>query len=296
MKMDLPMTTDKFPPVNSCDSHLHVVGPQANYPLVAKRAFTPPDAPLAELIAMHKRLGIDRLVLIQTSVFGYDNRCMLDGLAELGKRARGVVIVPDDTSVSDLDDMHRLGVRGIRINITEEPHSIAEIALKIASTVRLCQRNDWHLQVFLRADRLTALASTLARLPIDCVIDHFGLIPPQDVPHPAENALVELLEAGRTWVKISGAYRIGDDTNNEFSDPKIGAMARRFYRANPERVVWGTDWPHTPVHGAVAVGDQQSPYRDIDPADLLKELRLWFNDTHAMERILVRNPAKLYAF
>jgi predicted TIM-barrel fold metal-dependent hydrolase len=245
---------------------------------------------------MHKRLGIERLVLIQTSVFGYDNRCMLDGLSKLGKRARGVVIVPDNTSTTELDEMHQLGVRGIRINITEEPHSVAEIALKIASTVKLCQRNGWHLQIFLRADRLTALASTLAKLPIDCVIDHFGLIPPQDVPHAAENALVELLEAGRTWVKISGAYRVGDDTNNDFKDPKIGAMARRFYRANPERVVWGTDWPHTPVHGALAVNDQESPYRDIDPADLLEELRLWFNDTSAMEQILVHNPAKLYAF
>ena len=290
------MISKKFPPANSCDSHLHVVGPQVNYPLTAKRAFTPPDAPLPELIAMHKRLGIERLVLIQTSVFGYDNRCMLDGLSKLGKRARGVVIVPDNTSTTELDEMHQLGVRGIRINITEEPHSVAEIALKIASTVKLCQRNGWHLQIFLRADKLTALASTLAKLPIDCVIDHFGLIPPQDVPHAAENALVELLEAGRTWVKISGAYRVGDDTHNDFKDPKIGAMARRFYRANPERVVWGTDWPHTPVHGAVAVNDQESPYRDIDPANLLEELRLWFNDTSAMEQILVHNPAKLYAF
>ena len=207
-----------------------------------------------------------------------------------------MVIVPDNISTTELDNMHQLGVRGIRINITEEPHSVAEVTLKIASTVKLCQRNGWHLQIFLRADRLTALASTLAKLPIDCVIDHFGLIPPQDVPHAAENALVELLEAGRTWVKISGAYRVGDDTNNDFKNPKIGAMARRFYRANPERVVWGTDWPHTPVHGAVAVNDQESPYRDIDPASLLEELRLWFNDTSAMEQILVHNPAKLYAF
>lgn len=290
------MTFDKFPPANSCDTHLHVVGPQVNYPLVSKRAFTPPDAPLAELVCMHQRLGIERLVLIQTSVFGHDNRCMLDGLEKLGARARGVVIVPDAISTRDLDDMHRLGVRGIRINITEQPHALADVVLKIAAAVKLCQRNDWHLQIFLRADRLTALVPTLAKLPIDCVIDHFGLIPPQDVPHAAENALVELLEAGRTWVKISGAYRVGDDTNNDFNDPKIGAIARRFYRTNPERVVWGTDWPHTPVHGVVAVGNHESPYRDIDPADLLNELRLWFNDSAAMEQILVKNPATLYGF
>lgn len=294
--MHLPMTTDQFPPANSCDTHLHVVGPQATYPLVSKRAFTPPDAPLAELMGMHQRLDIERLVLIQTSVFGYDNRCMLDSLAILGERARGVVIVPDTISPQELDDMHQFGVRGIRINITEEPRGLADVELKIASAVKLCQRNNWHLQIFLRVDKLTALVPTLANLPIDCVIDHFGLIPPQVVPHAAENALVELLEAGNTWVKISGAYRVGDDTNNDFYDPKIGAMARRFYRANPGRVVWGTDWPHTPVHGAVAVGNHESPYRNIDPADLLKQLRLWFNNSDAMKQILVNNPAKLYGF
>ena len=235
--MDLPMTADKFPPVNSCDSHLHVVGPQANYPLVTKRAFTPPDAPLAELIAMHKRLGIDRLVLIQTSVFGYDNRCMLDGLAELGKRARGVVIVPDNTSANALDDMHRLGVRGIRINITEEPHSIAEIALKIASTVKLCQRNDWHLQIFLRADRLTALASTLAKLPIDCVIDHFGLIPPQDVPHPASRRRTCSLASLRLYIGLASG--LAPDWIRAMHGTHVRLQARAACGASPCKPLFG---------------------------------------------------------
>lgn len=290
------MSTDQFPPENSCDSHLHVVGPSTAYPFATPRAFTPPDAVLADLVAMHRRLGIERAVLIQTSVFGYDNRCMLDALAQLGSNARGVAIVPDHIKLHELDFMHGLGVRAIRINITEDKRPVVAVAESIAHTVKLCERNGWHIQIFLRANALAALAPTLGMLPIDCVIDHFGMIPPSTVPHPAEDALVAMMERGRTWVKISGAYRVGDDSNNDFHDPGIGAMARRLYRANPERVVWGTDWPHTPVHGAVATGDHESPYRDIDPANLLEELRLWFNDSDAMRQILVRNPAKLYGF
>lgn len=295
--MDTPIATHKFPPANSCDCHLHVIGPKSVYPLAAKRAFTPRDAPLAELISMHARLGIDRLVLIQTSVFGHDNSCMLNGLSQLGSRARGVAVVADNVSNHDLDAMHQLGVRGIRVNIaTYGSLPAAEIASKMAKAARSCERNGWHMQLFLRADALEALAPSIAALPVDCVIDHFGLIAPQAAPHPAETALAKLLEAGRIWVKISGAYRLGDDSSNDVKHPGIGALARRLYRANPERIVWGTDWPHTPVHGAAADGDQEQPYRDIDPAELLEELRLWFNDPRAMEQILVRNPEKLYAF
>lgn len=295
--MDLFMVANKFPPANSCDSHLHVIGPKSIYPLAAKRAFTPADAPLADLIAMHKRLGIDRCVLIQTSVFGYDNSCMLNGLSELGQRARGVAVLPGDTDTQTLDDMHRLGVRGIRVNVaTYGARPVSEIAAQIAAAVKLCERNGWHVQLFLRADALAALAPTIAALPVDCVIDHFGLIPPQAQSHSAEAALTGLLQGGRTWVKVSGAYRLGDDSNNDVDDPGIGALARRLYQANPDRIVWGTDWPHTPVHGAAAVSDHEEPFRAIDPGNLLEELRLWFNDARATEQILVRNPAKLYGF
>ena len=144
------MSTDKFPPENSCDSHLHVVGPRTAYPFATQRAFTPPDAVLADLVAMHRRLGIERAVLIQTSVFGYDNRCMLDALAQLGSNARGVAIVPDHIKLDKLDFMHGLGVRAIRINITEDRRPVVAMAESIAHTVKLCERNGWHLQEGLR--------------------------------------------------------------------------------------------------------------------------------------------------
>lgn len=290
------MSADKFPPEGSCDCHLHVVGPKAVYPLAAKRAFTPRDATLTQLNAMHARLGIDKLVLIQTSVFGHDNRCMLDGLSRLGARARGIAVMADDTQGHELDRMHRLGVRGLRVNIaTYGSRSPEEVAGRLKAAARLCERNGWHVQLFIGADALAALAPVIEALPVDCVIDHFGLLHPRLADHPARPALGAMLEAGRTWVKISGAYRLGEGRGNDVKDPAIGELAGLLYRANPERIVWGTDWPHTPVHGAAAVGDQEQPYRDIDPADLLDELRTWFDgDMRSLEQILVRNPSVLY--
>lgn len=290
------MAADSFPPRGSCDCHLHVIGPKAVYPLAAQRAFTPRDATLAQLNAMHARLGIDRLVLIQTSVFGHDNRCMLDGLSRLAARARGIAVVADDTPGHELDRMHRLGVRGLRVNIaTYGSRSPEEITRRLKAAARLCERNGWHVQLFVGADALAELAPAIEALPVDCVIDHFGLLHPRLRDHPARPILGAMLEAGHTWVKVSGAYRLGEGAGNDVKDPAIGELARLLYRANPERIVWGTDWPHTPVHGAVAAGDQEQPYRDIDPADLLDGLRIWFDgDTRALERILVHNPSSLY--
>jgi len=285
-----------FPPAGACDCHLHVIGPKALYPLAARRAFTPRDATLEEMNAMHARLGIGRLVLVQTSVFGHDNRCMLDGLARLGGRARGVAVLADDTADGELDRLHRLGVRGLRVNVATYGSSPSrETAQRLQAAARLCARKGWHVQLFVGADALVALAPAISALPVDCVIDHFGLIPPEIPDHPARDALEALLGTGRVWVKISGAYRLGSGTGADVRDPAIGKLANRLYRINPERIVWGTDWPHTPVHGAVAQGDEEQPYRDIDPAALLEGLRVWFGgDMQALRHILVDNPSALY--
>jgi len=143
--------------------------------------------------------------------------------------------------------MHQLGVRGIRINIaTYGSCSVEEFAARINIASRLCSRNGWHVLLFTVADAIPALVPILEKLPVPVVIDHFGLIPPQINTHPTEKVLHRLLEKGNLWLKVSGAYRLGDDSNNEFSDSRIGSLARRFYQTNPERIIWGTDWPHTP--------------------------------------------------
>lgn len=291
------VSTNFSPPANACDCHLHVVGPKAQYPMASQRAYTPMDAPLNKLLGMHERLGIERMVLIQTSVFGFDNSCMLDALAKLGSRARGVAVLPEDTTREALDSMHQLGVRGIRVNIaTYGSSSVDKIAEQLSIAARLCAHNGWHVQLFTPADVIPALEPIIDSLPVPIVIDHFGLIPPQDEIHPAETVLHRLLEKGNTWIKVSGAYRLGDDRDNEFSDPRIGSLARRFFQTNPARIVWGTDWPHSPPHGNIAEGEEEAPYRDFDTLDLLRELNLWFNDRQTIQKILVENPAVLYEF
>jgi predicted TIM-barrel fold metal-dependent hydrolase len=283
-----------FPPAGSCDCHVHVVGPKDRFPLVRERTYTPKDALTADLRAMLARLGLERVVLVQPSVYGTDNACMLDAIAELGSGARGVAVLAADTAGSDLDDLNRRGVRGLRVNIaTGGANSLDAIKDRLAAAAALGTRNGWHVQTFIPSDAIGPLEHTFRRLPVPVVIDHFGLIAPSGVESEAASALVRLLESGRTWVKLSGAYRIAEDP----ADPAIGPLARRLAAANPERVVWGSDWPHTPPHGHGRVADdQEQPYRDLDTRGLLALVRTWLDDARLQSLLLADNPARLYGF
>jgi len=284
-------------PNGACDCHLHVIGPKAQYPLGSHSALIPEDAPLDKLLAMHERLGIERLVLIQTSVFGDDNSCMLDALEQIGPRARAVVVVPEDITSETLDKMHRLGVRGVRINTASYgSRSVEAIAEQLLISARMCARHDWHVQIFTRADVIPGLEQVLDTLPVPVVIDHFGMIPSQEETHPTEKVLHRLLEKGNTWVKISGANRLAEDGSNDIFNPKIGELARRFYQTNPSRIVWGTDWPHIQLHVGIVKSEKETPYLDLDAGEILCELDGWFDDPKVLQKILVDNPAELYGF
>jgi len=280
-----------FPPLNSCDCHVHVIGPKARFPLPANRRYTPFDATAGELIAMLKRLGMTRVVIVQPSFYGTDNSCTLDGIAQLGN-ARGVAVLPDKVPAAELDALHAQGIRGLRINIaTVGGAPVEEIKAKLTAVAKLCERHRWHVQLFVSADVIAPLAPVLHALPVDSVIDHFGLIAP-GTTNGALRALQGLLESGKSWVKISGAYRISDDPN----DARIDPLARALCKANPERIVWGSDWPHTPPHTIQKPLDQESPFQDIDTRGLLDLLPRWLQDDALIARVLVSNPAKLYDF
>jgi predicted TIM-barrel fold metal-dependent hydrolase len=280
-----------FPPRNSCDCHVHVIGPKGRFPLPANRRYTPSDATAAELAAMLKRLGMTRVVIIQPSFYGTDNACTLDGIAQVGQ-ARGVAVLPAQVPAAELDALHRQGIRGLRLNIaTAGGAPVEEIKTKLAAAAKLCERHGWHVQLFVGADVIEPLAPMLRALPLDSVIDHFGLIAP-GTTNGALRALQGLLESGKTWVKISGAYRISDDPN----DARIDPLARALCKANPERIVWGSDWPHTPPHTIQKPLDQESPFQNIDTRGLLDLLPRWLEDDALIARVLVSNPAKLYDF
>jgi 2-pyrone-4,6-dicarboxylate lactonase len=280
-----------FPPPASCDSHVHVIGPKRRFPLPAARRYTPMDAPAGELAAMLERLGLSRVVIVQPSFYGFDNACTLDGIAQL-ENARGVAVLPADTPATELDALHSQGIRGLRVNIASSGNApVASIKAEIETAAKLCERHRWHVQMFVNAAAIEPLAPLLRALPVDSVFDHFGLIAP-GTTDGALRALQGLLESGKTWVKISGAYRIGDDPD----DARIDPLARALCQANPERIVWGSDWPHTPRHDMLKAGGEETPFQEIDTRALLDLLPRWLQDDALVERVLVTNPAKLYGF
>ena len=281
-----------FPPPLACDAHVHVVGPRARFPLAPGRRYTPMDAPAEALAAVLGRLGLARVVLVQPSFYATDNACMIDALARL-PGSRGVAVLAPATPAATLDALQAQGVRGLRVNIaTSGTAPIETVKAAIAATASLCARHGWHVQLFVPAEAIAPLAPLLRDLPVDSVFDHFGLIAP-GADNGALRALQALLESGKTWVKISGAYRIGDDPN----DARIGALARALCQANPERVVWGSDWPHTPRHHLHNGGREvELPYQPIDTAGLLTLVPRWLQDDALVRRVLVDNPARLYGF
>jgi predicted TIM-barrel fold metal-dependent hydrolase len=246
---------------------------------------------------MLARLALDRVVIVQPSFYGTDNRCLLDALDALGKTARGVAVLPEGTAGTVLDDHHRRGVRGLRVNVLSSgPVAPDAVRRQIAATAKLCERNGWHIQMFNSAAAISALACFLRQLPVAVMIDHFGLLDPADPLSEAGRTLRALVAEGRVWVKLSAPYRITQDA----FDARVGALARLLAEANPERVVWGSDWPHTPAHagiqGGASASSEETPYRPIDTRALLAATAYWFPDRRARDALLVENPARLYDF
>jgi predicted TIM-barrel fold metal-dependent hydrolase len=281
-----------FPPPGACDCHVHVIGPKARFPLAPAHRYTPKDALAGELAAMLARLGMERVVLVQPSFYRTDNACMLDAMAQIAG-SRAIAVLAPQTPVAELDALHAKGVRGLRINIaTAGPAPVETIKTDIAAAARLCERHGWHVQVFVAADTIEPLAPFLKSLPVATVFDHLGLIAPRTTNGPLR-ALIGLLENGKIWVKISGAYRIADDPN----DARIGPLAKALCAANPERIVWGSDWPHTPKHDIrKSDRDKELPFQNIDTRGLLDLVPRWLEDDALAHRVLVENPARLYDF
>ncbi len=288
------MANTQFPPAHACDCHVHVIGPKNRYPLARKRTYTPKDALLTDLRAMLARLGLERVVLIQPSIYGTDNSCMMDAIDALDGKARGVAMLPADAAAAELDDLHRRGIRGLRVNIASGAMNPLDVVReRLIAAARLCDRNDWHVQLFLPAHAIVPLSKTLLVLPVPVVIDHFALVPPGEAGAEARDGLLRLLDSRQVWVKLSAPYRIADD----MADAAVGALARRLAAANSERIVWGSDWPHTPKHGELAVGgDEELAYRDIDTRTLLGLVQAWLPDPRLQRLLLADNPARLYGF
>lgn len=268
-------------PPGACDTHAHVIGDGVKYPFVATRGYTPPPASEADYIRMLDGLGMDRGVLVQVSVHGTDNSLMLETMRKHPGRLRGITVSAPDVSDAELKAMNEAGVRGLRLNVAIGGgigfDALEPLARRIAPM-------GWHLQFLTTAARMAEVAPRLPGLPVDVVIDHMAYVRPDEggVNNPAFKALLKLLEGGRTWVKISGAYR-NSSQQSGFTD--VDPIARALIAARPDRLVWGSDWPH--VHFDKPM---------MPTPSTLDILGRWTGDAGMLKRILVDNPAALYQF
>ena len=269
------------PPPNACDAHCHVFGPARRFPFAPNRAYTPPDAGVEEFRALQRRLGLSRAVLVQASCHGTDNAALVDALEHSGGRYAGVAMVDDSFTIDDLRRLHDAGVRGARFNFVRhlgggDFRAFERIAERVAPL-------GWHLVVHLDARDLPDTAEHLRRLPCPFVIDHMARVPAGDGLDQAPfQALLELMTDERAWVKICGAERVSATGRPPYDD--VVPYARALIAAAPDRVLWGTDWPHPNVRHMPDDGDL---------ADLLAEFA---PDEPARNRILVANPESLYDF
>jgi predicted TIM-barrel fold metal-dependent hydrolase len=279
-------------PRGACDCHVHVFDP-ARFAYDAHRVYTPPEATAADLLGLQSALRFDRVVIVQPSVYGTDMAATLDGMKKLGaQRARGVAVIDADTPKAALDAMHAAGVRGVRLNLETVGESDPQAVKRaLATTAEQLRGRGWHIQFNTNLAMVAAIRDELAALPMPVVLDHFARAKASLGPSQAGfDALLALVKAGRAYVKISAAYRISDQ-KPDF--PDAAAIAQAIVAANPDRVVWGSNWPH-PGRGKTRT-DTAPPYPS-DDGMLLNQLPKWVPDAATRRKILVENPARLYGF
>jgi predicted TIM-barrel fold metal-dependent hydrolase len=282
-------------PAGACDCHTHIHGDPARFPFFAGRTYTPEPALPEEMAALHKALHIQRVVIVTPSVYGTDNAATLYGMQARGADARGVAVIDDQTPESALDAMEQAGVRGIRLNLATAGITDPAVARQwFQAAVARMQRRQWHVQLNTTLAIIAALKDLVAAAPVPVVFDHFGgakaALGPQQ---PGFADLVELVRSGKAYVKISAAYRVGQQAP-DYAD--VVPLAQALIAANADRVVWGTDWPHptgTPPRGKPT---DVTPLLQIDDGRLLNQLPMWAPDPAIRHKILVDNPARLYGF
>lgn len=282
-------------PAGACDCHVHVFPDPAKFPFWSGRAYSPPVATADELLTLQHALHMDHVVIVTPSVYGTDNSATLDGMRQLGpQRARGVAVIDSKTSRDELDAMDRAGIRGIRVNLeTAGIVDPAASASRLAAAVQQIQGRPWHLQIYARLSVIAALKDQLGAVTVPIVFDHFAGADAALGPHqPGFDDVLGMVKSGKAYVKISGAYRASTKAPDY---PDVAPLARALIATNPERLVWGSDWPHP--DSATVPGRKPTdlaPAQPIDDGRVLNLLAEWAPDAAVRKVILVDNPKRLY--
>jgi predicted TIM-barrel fold metal-dependent hydrolase len=272
------------PPPLACDAHCHIFGPGDRYPYAPDRSYTPPDAPLARFQALQATLGLERAVLVNASCHGSDNTVIVDAIAQSGGRYRGVANSDDGFSERDFSRLHAAGFRGVRFNFVAHLGGVPDLG-EFERTIAKIRPLGWHLDLHFDAKDLPQYDDMLRRLPVPFIIDHMGRVPTQaGLGQEPFKVLLELHRRNpNCWVKISGAERIAAAEGPPFHSAVPFAQA--LIAAGPERILWGTDWPHPNIA-------KHMP----NDGDLIDLVPLMMPDAATQRQVLVDNPHRLYQF
>lgn len=288
MSFDLNEKVAFKAPLNACDAHFHVFGPADKYPYGSdKLRYAPPLAPLSEYLQLAKHLGLTRFVFVQPSAYGRDNSCMLDAMKEVGiEHCRGIVDIDEDAPDSMLAEMDKIGVRGVRINYSPihpyEPGLPEKMIPRIKKIAARCKEIGWHLDFLLPGWLTTEMVPFMKTLQVPFSMAHMGMNLAKDGPQaPGFQALLDLVNHGErlAYVKLTGIYRMSKVPNFTDSDP----MAQALMKAAPDRLIWGSDYPH------LSFGENSS-------VELFNLLNRWTKDEKILKQILTDNPARLFGF
>ena len=276
-----PVTPRIALPPDACDAHCHVFGPASRFPYASDRSYTPPDAPVEQLRALHAKLGITRAVIVHASCHGSDMDVTLDAIASSGGRYRGVAVVKDSVSDAELARLHAGGIRGIRFNFVKHLGGVPDLAVFYRLLARI-KPLGWHVVLHFDAGDLLAQRELLARIDVPFIIDHMGRVKAADglEQKPFQSLLALYRDNPLSWIKICGAERVSVG-KRPFRDAVPFAQALLAIDAG--RLLWGTDWPHPNI-------TKDMP-NDGELVDLLGEI---CPDAALRARILVDNPTRLY--
>jgi len=270
-------------PQLATDCHMHIYD-AARFPMPPSKRAPPSNATVAHYRALQKRIGTTRVVVVQPRNYAIDNRVTLDAIAQLGPNARGIAVLHPTVTDAELAALERGGIRGIRFTLGDPATAVVKVDMIEPLAKRIVDRG-WHIQFNVEGEQIVELADIFRRLPTQMVFDHLANPPvAAGVDHPSHRIVRDLVDRGRAWVKLSGAYsnsKVGPP-----SYPEATKVAQAFVRAAPERLVWGSDWPHP------TMPEDNKP----DDALLFDLLSEWAPDAATRERILVKNPETLYGF
>jgi predicted TIM-barrel fold metal-dependent hydrolase len=292
-----PSTAVNFDvPAGACDCHTHIHADPERFPFFAGRVYTPELASPQEMSELHRALNIERVVIVTPSVYGTDNSATLFGMRARGATARGIAVIDDKTPESDLDAMQKDGFRGIRLNLATGGINDPNVAKqRFQAAVDRVKARGWHVQLYTSLPLIAAIKELVSASPVPAVFDHFGGADASlGIAQPGFSDLVDLVKSGKAYVKISGGYR-ASRLGPDYED--VVPLAKMLIAANPDRIVWGTDWPHpnsvTPPGRKVT---DVTPLLQIDDGRLFNQLAVWAPDAAIRNKILVDNPARLYGF